>query len=654
MLCAGGSATLARPVDQTISAPSLSLEGQTTWVTPGGQFSLRVNARNLRLNQDRLVIEVFPRLVSRAELALSFHGQQIGPPLVTSPPLALNRFATSRGTLTITVATAGKPPASGAAALTVGGNGDCAALCPGVYPVSIQLVQGSTGAGLASLTTQMVVAPKSATPLHFAWVLPISAPPKIATDGRLSLAKPARTQIAAEIHSLLPGPGGAPTLDASPSTLAALAQQRSKTSRDALAGLTAWSALPGHSVLQSPFASLDMSSVARSRLGWTVQNQMSMGESTLHRLIGVTGTPGSWVVTRGLDWAGLVLLPPQVIHVVMPSADLVQQDYNLTPDRPFLVGGRPRTVGMTSDAGLAGLLPGPHASAVVAAQQVAASLAQIYFEAPNSPRRGVILAVPPTWNPRPAFLDHLQSALATSPVVRDSTLGGFFASLPLQTQGSQTLVRVLARPSHRAAPLPSAQILADQRTLAALGSMTPGDPAALNPLREVLALAEDGRFQPRGRKAALAGFTGAEQRFIGNPTLSGDHTLTLTSRTGLIPLTLSTSATSPLHAVIEVNSDKLIFPSGARQNISLRAHNKTVSFLVKARTTGDFPLHVKVLSPKGNLVLLQQTLTVRSTAVSAVGVALTAAALVVLLSWWARSIALGRRARNKHLIDPTG
>ena len=48
----------------------------------------------------------------------------------------------------------------------------------------------------------------------------------------------------------------------------------------------------------------------------------------------------------------------------------------------------------------------------------------------------------------------------------------------------------------------------------------------------------------------------------------------------------------------------------------------------------------------GSLVIAQGQLTVRSTATSIVGIVLTAAALVVLLAWWARTWQAGRRKKR--------
>jgi hypothetical protein len=67
---------------------------------------------------------------------------------------------------------------------------------------------------------------------------------------------------------------------------------------------------------------------------------------------------------------------------------------------------------------------------------------------------------------------------------------------------------------------------------------------------------------------------------------------------------------------------------------------------VRARTSGAFPLRVTLVSPQGGLELAGSRFTVRSTAASGVGIALSAGAGVFLLLWWARHLVRGRRARR--------
>ena len=90
-----------------------------------------------------------------------------------------------------------------------------------------------------------------------------------------------------------------------------------------------------------------------------------------------------------------------------------------------------------------------------------------------------------------------------------------------------------------------------------------------------------------------------------------------------MPLTIRSTSPTPLHVRVLVTSPKLDFPDGAAQIVTLDTVNTTVTFKVKARASGTFPLDVKVTSPDGTLPIATERLTVRSTAVSGVGVVLS-------------------------------
>jgi Flp pilus assembly protein TadB len=67
----------------------------------------------------------------------------------------------------------------------------------------------------------------------------------------------------------------------------------------------------------------------------------------------------------------------------------------------------------------------------------------------------------------------------------------------------------------------------------------------------------------------------------------------------------------------------------------------------QARTSGDrLPIEVMLHTSNGQLLLAHTVLTVHSTSISFVGVALTVLAGAVLLFWWART---WRKARRKRL-----
>ena len=96
--------------------------------------------------------------------------------------------------------------------------------------------------------------------------------------------------------------------------------------------------------------------------------------------------------------------------------------------------------------------------------------------------------------------------------------------------------------------------------------------------------------------------------------------------------------------VVTVDSDKFSFPDGNTRALTLDRPTTAVRIQARSRTSGDrLPVGVTLTTPDGQLVIARTTLTVHSTSISLVGVALTCLAALVLLVWWARTWRRGRR-----------
>ena len=124
--------------------------------------------------------------------------------------------------------------------------------------------------------------------------------------------------------------------------------------------------------------------------------------------------------------------------------------------------------------------------------------------------------------------------------------------------------------------------------------------------------------------------------------------MTFTSRTAPIPITVLSAAPYPVHVVISLASDKFVFPNGSSQALTLDRPTTSVRMVAQARTSGDrLPIDVTLRTPDGQLILARTVLTVHSTAISFVGVALTVLAGAVLLAWWVRTWRKSRRRRPR-------
>jgi hypothetical protein len=156
-----------------------------------------------------------------------------------------------------------------------------------------------------------------------------------------------------------------------------------------------------------------------------------------------------------------------------------------------------------------------------------------------------------------------------------------------------------------------------------------------------------------------AGLTSAQRRDLVNSvtrimraqfariSLPGNSNITLTARTGEIPVTIQSELPYPVRARLRVESDKLVFPEGNARDLELTNTNTTERFAIQARASGAFPLRVVLESPEGDLVLGRSLFTVRSTAASGVGIALSGGAGGFLALWWARHLITARREKRQ-------
>jgi hypothetical protein len=172
-------------------------------------------------------------------------------------------------------------------------------------------------------------------------------------------------------------------------------------------------------------------------------------------------------------------------------------------------------------------------------------------------------------------------------------------------------------------------------------------------LSDLLLATENRSFDPARRAAAFAVFI---QRFgveVNLVSLAAQNTITFTSRTASIPVSVLSSAPFPVKVVLSLSSDKFAFPDGNARTLTLDHPTTPVRIEARAVTSGDrLPVEVTLTTPDGQLVIARAALTVHSTSISIVGIALTVVAALVLLVWWARTWRKGRNRRPRAHMRP--
>jgi hypothetical protein len=226
------------------------------------------------------------------------------------------------------------------------------------------------------------------------------------------------------------------------------------------------------------------------------------------------------------------------------------------------------------------------------------------------------------------------------------SIGDVFSTIDAATvRRGAPMIRELAT-STRTAALPASRIRDDRGRIEAIGSTLPVNSPEYDALDRRLLTAESADLTSATRADRLASLERGMQRMVDAVLVPRSRTLTLTAREGEVPLTFQNRSDDTLTVLVRLDSDRLEFPDGTERSLVLPPRNTTMRVRVRARTSGAFPLRVTLVSPQGGLALASSRFTVRSTAASGVGVALSAGAGLFLLLWWARHLVRGRRARR--------
>lgn len=170
--------------------------------------------------------------------------------------------------------------------------------------------------------------------------------------------------------------------------------------------------------------------------------------------------------------------------------------------------------------------------------------------------------------------------------------------------------------------------------LASAGSMLTGeDERPANWTGELSSLISTG-IDDREADATITALLEEADRLRGAVIPPDAFTFTLTGRTGEIPIRLRNTSDEPLSVIVRLDSPKLIFPENDRQ-VTLRANDETELLMpVRARSNGTSPIVVDVRTPLGESVIEPVTLTSRVNSLTGLGQVITAAFVLMLITWW--------------------
>jgi hypothetical protein len=309
-----------------------------------------------------------------------------------------------------------------------------------------------------------------------------------------------------------------------------------------------------------------------------------------------------------------------------------------------LVGARKPLAAMVPDAVVMARAAAYPGDPTLAAHAALGELATIWLEFPGTPNRGASLLFGETSTLDPRFLPAFSSLVGRSPW--------------LQPMTARELVGLI--PAREARPIPNRayphfnpdyvrHLLFARATVEQFGQTARGAKPLVDRLETQLLLADAGGFvsdPSRGRLFIDSAYGVVQQTYkhvVVSPGL-----VTLTSRQGNILVTLRNSTGYTIRVRIVLIADRRIsFVKGESRRITLPPLQRTLTFAVRAETTGRFPVKVRIETPGAPGIA--QTITetevlVRSTAYNRIALVLTIGAALFLLGWWGRRFLPRRRS----------
>ncbi len=639
-------------------APPLTLISQSpSSVTPAQPWfnvSLGIGAAEGPASGLQVSMTFYSRLDSSSQLQQALGGTPGGAVLLREPDIQVTSgsqgFTASacvpvqRDSQDVLPATGADACAPGSRSLDLG----CTPLrgeCGDVYPISIALFRQNSTTPLARITTfltyQEAGLPGSISrtggPLRVGLVLPVSNATTAGTIGT-ALAK----------YRDVPT-----TLAGNPASLESSYVAEPKQAPRALEQL---GSLDGEQTLDQPFVPVDVAALSGAGIGGEIGTQLQRGDEVLHA-IGLRPAVGPWVDTTtpftesDADNLATGLQKAGASQLVLNDGDLATSTAsNFTFAQPFTLDlGHENTVtAFATDSTLDTRFTSNPNDPVLAAEQLLAGLSWVHFEnASLSDARGVVVTPPSGWQPSSSFLDTLLSGLSDNPALTPVTLSQLFAQVPIGGNHEPTTRRLQSGPATRGISHSAADKIALARQqLSSYAAAIQGHPQAMTTLADALLATEAQRLNAAGRAATLAAYERAFSAETGRISLAGQETVTFTARQASIPITVLSSVPYPVNVVVTLASDKFTFPNGNTRRLTLDRPTTSVRVTAEARTSGDrLPIDVTLHTPNGQLLLAHTVLTVHSTAISFVGVALTVLAGAVLLVWWVRTWWKARRRR---------
>ena len=406
---------------------------------------------------------------------------------------------------------------------------------------------------------------------------------------------------------------------------------------------------PAIEVVPLPLASPSVPALVTAGLTSDLESQIVRGRDLASGLLGI---PLSTALFRppnsALSNASVGVLARLGVETLLvdpgtlpPPAGLI-----LSPPATAVVdaGARGTMGAVTPDPGIESMLETSTGDPALQAQWVIGALSAMYFEQPGVDRGAAIMFgeddAPDPELLRALFLRLRRASPEVSP--RTSWLRPVKASrLALTTVNPPLDRRVLVpAPVSTLSPTFLAELRRARGAIEQFESVTDQAGTLVERLKTLLLISEGTHLTDDERKGLAflrAVRRGVSGEFDKVRPPSGTS-VTLTSRRGVIPVTVTNSTGYSLRLRVTLLSPRLQFlQEGETQVVVLDRPRQALSFPVLAQTTGRFPVRILLRTPRGAHIA-ESRIVVRSTALNVRALLVTIAAALFLLFLWVRRL----------------
>lgn len=638
------------------AARQLVLIDSDSWIHPGDDFTFDVQLIG-EADDANLDVVLYEPITTRTQLHDGLATSPVGVERARGS-VELAAFQTSANRYQVSLP--GERSTTGRLTLPT-----IARLEPGVHEVELML-RLADGPVEDRLLLHIIVVPPERTagpPLATSLIVPFRAPPSLQADGTTVMSRDTIQQLEDVADALASVPGVPVTVDLRPETTEALASLGTQRATQLLDRLRL--SLKEREVLATPFVAIDIDRWLSAGLASDVADQLGQGLGSVTSVLDAAPPLGVWLADDDIQAESLTYLVSvgyeRGIVLNEESVDLGRSGGSAPSD-----GQRFEIVdsnGIGQPAFLADAAIQSHfdrtGNDIQNAHAMLADLAVVAL-ANRTFERGIIIRPPNDNIPRRIFLEHLLDGMAGNPLLEPMTTTELFAyaspaMLASDSPDGPPIQRDLtAGPIE---PIGLTRLRGEaQSALVSIANVLP-EPFDTTPeLSRLLLVSASSDLNQSQQEAYLRAIIDRIRMNADAISATAPARVTLSSREGIVPITIRNASEANLQILVSLASDKLSFPDGARTLQTVPPGVTELDLRVQARTSGDAALDITLLSPDRGIELESTRVAVRSTALSRVGVVIAAVALAFLFVWWFRNLRSGKRqamARPASNVEPS-